>query len=219
MQIPIYEGVLKAQHHLATENQKLFKKFNVFVVGLMGSPGAGKTSILEKTIPALQKIGKKTAVLVGDIATTRDAERVSKFNIPCAQLTTGGACHLEAQIIAKAVQDFDLSGIDFLFIENVGNLVCPASYPLGEHIRAIVLSVTEGDDKVEKYPATFQKAQCVIMNKMDFLHMQPYNQSKVIDELISLNKDINIFNTSCANGDGIDKWVTFLLELKKNGAA
>ncbi len=210
MQVPIYENILKSNDYLAEENQHLFNRERVFVVGILGSPGAGKTTLLEKTISALKNVNLRPAVLVGDLATSRDAERIQQHGIPCAQLTTGGACHLEAQQVNKALKDFDLKTIDILFIENVGNLVCPTGFKLGEHIRTVVFSIPEGDEKVEKYPATFQKADCIILNKIDYLKLQSFDVEKPKREAYALNPNLVWINCSCATGEGIEEWINYL---------
>jgi hydrogenase nickel incorporation protein HypB len=210
LQIQIYENILKSNDYLAEENQTLFNKKNIFAVGILGSPGAGKTSLLEKSVAELGKNNLRPAVLVGDLATSRDAERLQQYDIQCAQITTGGACHLEAQQVNKALKDFDLSQIDILFIENVGNLVCPTGFKLGEHLRTVVFSVPEGDEKVIKYPGTFQKADCIILNKIDYLENQEFDVEKPKREALTLNPNIVWLNCSCRTGQGIDEWINYL---------
>jgi len=214
-EVPVFERILKANDYIAQGNRKLFDEKKVFVSGLIGSPGAGKTALLESTVPILLKRGLQPAVLVGDIATTRDAERIKKFNIPSIQLTTGGACHLEAQQIHEAVQTLDLDNIDYLFIENVGNLVCPSSYDLGEHLRVVMLSVPEGDDKVEKYMPTFRRAQLVILNKIDLLASLDFEVAKVKQEARALQPNVEWLELSCKSGEGMEAWID-LLEQKRN---
>ncbi len=216
MQIPIYENILKSNDYLAEENQHLFNRQRLFVVGILGSPGAGKTTLLEKSVAALKQMNLRPAVLVGDLATSRDAERIQQYDIPCAQLTTGGACHLEAQQVNKALKDFDLGQLDILFIENVGNLVCPTGFKLGEHIRAVVFSVPEGDEKVEKYPATFKKADCIILNKIDYLNLQEFDVEKPKREALALNPNLVWLNCSCSTGEGIDEWINYLKTSRQN---
>ncbi len=215
-QVPVYERLTKANDFIADENSRRFNEFNVYVCGLISSPGAGKTTLLERTIEKLQARGFSCAVLVGDIATTRDAERLHKFNIPAMQLTTGGGCHLEAQQVSRAIEDLDLEKIDYLFIENVGNLVCPSSYVLGEDIRVVMLSVPEGDDKVEKYPTTFRRADVVMLNKIDLLQHLPFDRDKVLREMRTLNSEAVVLELSAANGDGLEQWLDLL---EKNKAA
>ena len=214
MDVILYEKILKVNDYLANENSHLFGEHNVLAVGVLGSPGAGKTTLVEKSIESLLAVNVRPAVLVGDLATTRDAERIQKFGIPCAQLTTSGACHLEAQQIGEALRNLKLSEIDVLFIENVGNLVCPTAYHLGERIRTVILSVPEGDDKVEKYPATFKKADCIVLNKIDYLQIQPFDVEKVRGEAKTLNPEAVWFQVSCVTGEGIEEWIRYLLDLK-----
>lgn len=214
-EVQVFERILKANDYIAEGNQKLFDEKNVFVCGIIGSPGTGKTALLERTVAVLQEKGLRTAVLVGDIATTRDAERLKKFNIPSIQLTTGGACHLEAQQVHEAVQSLNLDEIDYLFIENVGNLICPASYDLGEHMRIVMLSVPEGDDKVEKYMSTFRRAQLVMLNKIDLLSSLDFDIEKVKKEAKALQPAVEWLQVSCKSGEGIESWIE-LLETKRN---
>jgi hydrogenase nickel incorporation protein HypB len=209
-EVPVFERILKANDYIAEENQKLFNEKHVFVCGIIGSPGTGKTALLERTVPILKEKGQHTAVLVGDIATTRDAERLKKFNIPSIQLTTGGACHLEAQQVHEAVKALNLDEIDFLFIENVGNLICPSSYDLGEHLRIVMLSVPEGDDKVEKYMSTFRRAQLVILNKIDLLNSLEFDVEKVKQEAKALQPNVEWMELSCKSGEGIETWIKLL---------
>lgn len=223
-QIPVYERILKANDFIAEENRRLFVQKKVCVISLMSSPGAGKTSLLERTAERLLEKKLRMAVLVGDLATTRDAERLSKYPIPAVQLTTGGACHLEAQQIAQAVKDMDLDGLDFLFIENVGNLVCPASYDLGESSRVVMLSVPEGDDKPQKYPTAFRRSQLLILNKIDLLPYLSYDVGKVFAEATALNPRLQTLSLSCTSGEGLDGWIEYLeaqrvaMQARENGA-
>ena len=212
--VTVYEKILKVNDYLAQANHLLFDTNRVFTLSIIGSPGAGKTLLLEKTVKELLEQNYQCAVLVGDIATTRDAERLYKFGIPAIQLTTGGACHLEAQQIQEAVNDLKLQEIDFLFIENVGNLVCPSSYDLGEHLRIVLTSVPEGDDKIEKYPSTYKKADVVILNKIDYIDKN-FNIDKVKKDLGILAPNCHWFELSCYTGTGIDTWINFLIEQKK----
>lgn len=215
MKVDLYEKILKVNDYLAEKNRELFAAENVTAIGLLGSPGAGKTALVERTVAELKNRGIRPAVLVGDLATTRDAERIEPYDIPCAQLTTDGACHLEAQQISQAVADFDLKNLDILIIENVGNLVCPSTYPLGEEFRAVVLSIPEGDDKIEKYPSTFIKTNGIIINKMDLYQPGAYDLEKARRDARTLNRDAAWFELSCATGEGIDAWVDFLLDLRR----
>ncbi len=213
-QVQVYEKILKANDYVAQQNRQLFDRAKVTVVGLLGGPGSGKTSLLERTLEKLSGEGQKAAVLVGDLATARDAERLGRFEVEAVQLTTGGACHLEAQQVHEALQGMDLEDLDFLFIENVGNLVCPASYDLGEHARVVLLSVPEGDDKVAKYPSIVRRAQALVLNKIDLLGAMDFDEGRVWNDAKVLNPDMRFLRLSCRTGEGLDAWLAYLDELR-----
>ena len=213
-EVPVYEKILKANDYVAQQNRRLFDEAGVTAVGLLGGPGCGKTSLLERTLERLAENGHRAAVLVGDLATARDAERLGRFEVEAVQLTTGGACHLEAQQVHEVLQDMTLDGLDFLFVENVGNLVCPASYDLGEHARVVLLSVPEGDDKVAKYPSIVRRAQALVLNKIDLLGAIEYNEQRVWDDARALNPDMRFLRLSCRTGEGLDDWLRYLDELR-----
>ncbi|MBI3599686.1 MAG: hydrogenase nickel incorporation protein HypB [Nitrospinae bacterium] len=209
MQIKVVSNILKANENIAEDNRRVFKEKGLFVINLISSPGAGKTSLLEKTIKACNaeiSIG----VIEGDIATTRDAERIEKTGARVIQINTNGACHLDSNMIRTALQDFSLNGLDLLFIENVGNLVCPANFHLGEDIKAVVLSAAEGDDKPKKYPGIFREAKVLVINKTDLLPYTDCSIDKIKKESLEINPDLNIFEVSCRTGDGLDRWCNWV---------
>src|SRR3989338_5733714 len=221
MKIKVVSNILKANDSIAEENRGLFKGNGLFVINLISSPGAGKTSLLEKTIPLLSsphsKGGKwggiSIGVIEGDIATTRDAERIEKTGARVIQINTNGACHLDSNMIRTSLRDFPLNGLDILFIENVGNLVCPANFNLGEDVKAVILSITEGDDKPKKYPGIFREAKVLIINKTDLLPYTDCSIDKIKKESLEINPDLNIFEVSCRSGEGFDEWCNYIVSL------
>ncbi len=211
MEIKILESVLERNNKIAAENAKTFKENGVFVLNLMASPGAGKTSFIIKTIQGMQG-SFKLGVIEGDIASKVDAEKVQETGVPVIQINTGGACHLDSIMIQKALPHFDLKNLDLLIIENVGNLVCPAEFILGENLKVIILSVPEGDDKPLKYPLMFSESDVIILNKIDLLGLTDFSLERVYQNIKGLRKDIKIFEVSCKTGDGIEDWLTWLKE-------
>lgn len=210
MKIKVTTKILDANERIAEENKKMFKDSGVYVINLMSSPGAGKTSLLEKTIIALKdKI--KVGVIEGDITGTNDAERIDRLGVPVVQINTEGACHLDANMIADAAKDLPLKEIDLLFIENVGNLVCPAEFKVGEDIKVMILSLTEGDDKPLKYPLMFQESSVLIINKVDLKDLLDVSIDKIKKDAQFLNPKIKIFEVSCKTGQGIEEWTNWLL--------
>jgi len=209
MKINVMQDVLQANDRIAGENRQLFNKNHNLVLNLMSSPGAGKTSLLEKTAEKLS--GKlRLGVVVGDIETTRDADRISKFNIPAVQLTTGTACHLDANMVASALPHLKLNAIDILVVENVGNLVCPAEFIIGEDFKIMILSVTEGDEKPLKYPLMFRESALMLINKMDLLQYTNFNLAEARANARKINPAIDIIEISCTKGTGLDEWVSWL---------
>lgn len=212
MKLKVASKILDANERIAKENRRLFDDAGVYVVNLMSSPGAGKTSLLESTIKRLA--GKiKIGVIEGDITGTDDAIRIEKLNIPVVQINTGGACHLDANMINEVLNDLPLKGLDMLFIENVGNLVCPAEFNIGEDIKVMILSLTEGDDKPLKYPLMFQESSALIINKIDLKQFLNANVDKIRKDAISLNPSIKVFEVSCKTGEGIEDWIKWLQTL------
>ena len=215
--ITVEQKVLKKNDDVAAELKARFDKAGVFVVNLMSSPGSGKTSLLERTLkivsPALS-----VGVVEGDIQTNLDAERIAQYNIPVTQIITNGTCHLEAKMIDEAINKMPLNDLDILFIENVGNLVCPSSYYLGEHARVVIMSTTEGEDKPLKYPAMFLKSCVLLLNKTDLLPYLKFNIETAKKFALKINPDLKIFETSCYTNHGILEWCEWLtneLKLKR----
>jgi hydrogenase nickel incorporation protein HypB len=208
-QIDLQQDILSANETVAEENRELFSQKGIFVLNLMSSPGAGKTTLLERTIELLKNTFN-LGVIEGDIATTYDAERISSHGIPVTQINTGGACHLESTMIKKALHEFNLESLDLLIIENVGNLVCPAEFRLGEDAKVMVLSVTEGEDKPLKYPLMFRLANALIINKIDLLPYTNCRIEKIIEDVNSLNPNLTVFETSCTQKTGLDAWKAWL---------
>lgn len=198
----IGEKVLKNNDFIASKNRKLLNEKGVFTINLLGSPGSGKTSILEQIIK-LTKEKINMAVIEGDLYTTKDAERIEKQGIDVVQVNTGGACHLDASMVEEALKEININDLNFLIIENVGNLVCPASFDLSENIKVTVMSITEGNDKPLKYPAMFQRSKALILNKMDMIKLTNFDMNEFYRDVKSINEDIKIFEVSCATGEGI----------------
>ena len=207
--IKIKRKILKKNEEQAKRLRDLLKKNEIFTINLLGSPGAGKTSILEKVIKRFIP-GKKIAVIEGDLYTDRDAERLEKYGVQVVQVNTGGACHLEANMVRKAVNKLNLNKIKLLVIENVGNLVCTASYDLGEDIKITVLSVPEGSDKLLKYPQIFHKAEVMVINKIDLIEHTNFNIKDIKNDLKQMNKNIQIFKVSCKTGEGVNELCNYL---------
>ncbi len=207
MKVHMEQEILRENEKQAEENRALFN--NLLVVNLIGSPGCGKTTLLEPTAAALS--GEvRMAVIEGDIYTTKDAERIEKLGLGVVQVNTAGGCHLSAEITAKAAHDLDLAHLDILFIENVGNLVCPAEFDLGEDCKVAVLSTVEGDDKPAKYPLLFREAGAVLLNKCDLLPYTNFNMDSARSDIRGLNADAPIFELSAAKGEGLEPWLNWL---------
>lgn len=210
MKIDVMQDVLQANDRIAAANRQLFKEKHNLVLNLMSSPGAGKTSLLEKT--AERVAGKlRLGVIVGDIETTRDADRISKFNIPAIQLTTGTECHLDANMVSSALPHMELDKIDVLVIENVGNLVCPAEFIVGEDFKIMILSVPEGDEKPLKYPLMFHESALMLINKIDLIQYTNFSVKEARANARKINPNIDIIEISCTNGVGLDEWVSWLM--------
>ncbi len=208
MKVKVVSRILEANERIAEENRRLFKRHGLFVVNLMSAPGAGKTSILERTIERLK--GIRIGVIEGDIAGTDDAERISRLNVPVVQINTGGACHLDANMINEVLPEMPFNEIDVLIIENVGNLVCPAEFNVGEDIKVMLLSVTEGHDKPLKYPLMFRESKALLINKIDLLPYIDVDINKIKKDALSINPAISIFEVSCKTGEGIEGWAQWL---------
>ena len=216
-QIPVVRDILEANERIAAENRRIFDENMVFVINLMSSPGAGKTSLLERTIDTLS--GEiQMGVIEGDIQSSVDAERVAKKGVPAVQINTDGACHLDGNMIQGAFGHLDLKSIDLLIVENVGNLVCPAEFKMGEDHKVMILSVTEGDDKPEKYPLMFHESSVLLVNKIDLLPHIDCSIEKIKKVSLGINPNLEIFDISCKTGEGIDLWAEWLLSRIKRKA-
>ncbi len=214
MEISVVRNVLEANEQVAAELREVFNKHNILVLNLISSPGAGKTSVLERTLTDLK--GEFTmAVIEGDLQTDNDARRVAATGAKAVQINTDGGCHLDSKMIRDTLASFDLESIDILFIENVGNLVCPVEFDCGEHAKVALLSVTEGDDKPEKYPLLFNLSQAMILNKIDLLPYVDFDVARAREFSTKLNKDLPIFELSCRNGEGLDAWYDWLRNARK----
>lgn len=209
MEIKVIKNILGENDRFAAENRAMFAEKGVFVVNFMGSPGAGKTSVLEKTMEQL-KGELSMAVIEGDLFTSKDAERIDRHGVPVIQINTAGGCHLDANMVQKTVREMDLSALDLLVVENVGNLVCPAEFALGEDARAVVLSVTEGDDKPMKYPLMFKESEIALINKIDLAPYCNFNCASAKEDISMLHPGIEITELSCTTGEGVGVWCDWL---------
>ncbi len=208
--ITIAQNILAANDTTAQDVQQLLATHSIRTINLMSSPGAGKTTLLERTIERLHgqlEIG----VIEGDIETGNDAERIEAAGAETVQINTRGACHLEAHMVRDALEEINLTGMRLLFIENIGNLVCPAAWNLGEDIRIVMVSTTEGDDKPAKYPQMFAVSQVMVVNKIDLLPYVDYALEKVRRQALAINPNLRIFEVSCRTGEGLDVWCEWLM--------
>ena len=212
--ITIERKVLQRNDEIAEENRKLFKGKNVLVINLLSSPGSGKTSIIEKTLENYN--GKvNISIITGDVQTANDEKRIDKFHVPVVQLITSGSCHLNSTMVRNAIKKLELDSTGILIIENVGNLVCPSNFDLGEDKRVVVFSTTEGTDKPLKYPSMFHNANVVIINKIDLLPYTDFSLDEAKENVYQLNPKAVIFETSCTTGEGIGAWCEWLLNKAK----
>jgi hydrogenase nickel incorporation protein HypB len=207
--VQLERKVLSENNRIAAELRERFAAHNILCLNLISSPGSGKTSLLERTLESFTP-HERVAVLTGDIQTENDAKRLGRFGFPVKQITTGGTCHLDARMVEKALLDWRLEDIDLLLIENVGNLVCPSSYDLGEAAKLVVLSVTEGEDKPLKYPSIFFKSELLILNKIDLLPYVPFDIAAAEQNSRSVHHDMDIIRVSCQTRDGLTEWLTWL---------
>lgn len=215
MKIEVMENIFDENDRTADDLRAIFVDKNVFVINLMGSPGSGKTSLLEKTLGSIaQKFS--VAVIEGDLFTARDAARIDRINVPVIQINTVGGCHLDAPMIKKTIESLDLDALDVLIIENVGNLVCPASFDLGETVKVTVLSITEGDDKPLKYPLIFKESSAVLLNKIDLLEHTNFDLESARNDLKSINPSVEIIETSCTKDSGLQRWCDWLEKAIRN---
>ncbi len=216
MKVNIVEEILSANDQIAADNQRTFDEKGILVINLMASPGAGKTSLILRTIEALQ--GRlRLGVIEGDIASRVDADKVAAAGVPVVQINTGGTCHLDAPMVRQALADLPLDDIDLLFVENVGNLVCPTGFRLGEHTQVMIASIPEGDDKPYKYPAMFTQVDALVINKTDLLPYLDFDLNTFRQVVTGLNADVRIFEVSCKTGEGMEQWAEWLIELDEMG--
>lgn len=209
MKVSVVKNILAANDRIAQENRAIFDEKNLLVFNLMSSPGAGKTSLLEKTIVAL-KDQLNVGVIEGDIQSTQDAERIAATGAPAVQINTGGACHLDGNMIRDTFHEFDFDALDLLVVENVGNLVCPAEFKVGEDFKVMILSVTEGEDKPAKYPLMFRESKALLINKIDLLPYVDCSVERIREESLKVNPDLVIFEVSCKTEEGLDAWYDWI---------
>jgi len=207
--ITIERKILEKNDEIARRNRKLFSDRGLTVLNLVSSPGAGKTTLLERTIEELRGI-VRMAVVEGDVQTDLDARRIGKWDIPVVQVVTNGGCHLDAGLVSDAVEKMDMHGAQVLFVENVGNLVCPANFDLGEQLKVVVASVTEGEDKPLKYPALFRNSSVLVINKIDLLPYINTSLAELRANALKINPHLKVFEISCTNGSGIREWCSWL---------
>ncbi len=215
MEIKVLKNVLDKNMDQAEENRRMLDKHGIVMLNFISSPGAGKTTILEKTLPVITKT-MRTGVIEGDAYTSKDSERLQQFDVPIVQINTEGACHLDSASISSAFEQFDPDSLDLILVENVGNLICPASFDLGESYRIAVISTTEGDDKPSKYPMLFRQAKAVILNKIDLLPYVKFDRDNFLRDLNDLNPVVEYFEISATQGTGIDKWLDWLLHTSRS---
>lgn len=212
MEIKVMKSVMQENQNKAEEIRNLLIEKNIKMLNLIGSPGSGKTSLLEKTLDKL-KDRYKIGIIEGDCATDKDAKRLAKFDVPVILINTGSGCYIPSISINNALKELNLEELDIIFVENVGNLVCPAHFDIGEYGKIAVVSVTEGDDKPSKYPLLFQESKAVVLNKIDLLKYTNFNKSIFIDDLKKIKKDLKIIEISCEKNIGLDNWIRFIDEL------
>jgi hydrogenase nickel incorporation protein HypB len=210
--VSMLTDILEANDVIAAQNRQVFDRYKILALNLMSSPGAGKTTVLEKTVEKLK--GRfRFAVIEGDVATSNDARRLAKYKIPVVQITTetfGGACHLDANMVQRAMQKIDMSKVDILFIENIGNLICPAEFDLGEHKKVIVLSLTEGEDKPSKYPVVFRTSNILLVNKIDLQSHLDLNMDLLLKNTKKINPKLATVKLSAKTGEGLAGWTNWL---------
>lgn len=211
MQINVMTNILDKNDQIASEVYERLSAAGIFVVNLMGSPGCGKTSLLENTIIGL-KDEISMAVIEGDLFTSKDADRIKQHGVPVVQINTGGGCHLDADMVNSVLDSLDLQALDLIVIENVGNLVCPAEFNIGEDVKVTVLSITEGEDKPLKYPLIFKQASAVILNKVDLLPYTSFDMQAAIKDITGINPNAVLVQTSCQTGAGLPQWHDWLKE-------
>jgi len=208
-QVTLETGIMEANEQLAAHNREHWDAQGISVINLMSAPGAGKTSVLEQTILRIRD-DYRLGVIEGDLMTTMDADRISALDVPAYQITTGTVCHLDARMVHNALDNFDIGGIDLLFIENVGNLVCPAEFNLGEHLKIMVYSVVEGAEKPRKYPVMFHESAVVLLNKIDLLPYSGVSLEELERNVLAVSPEAIVFPVSCRTGEGFDAWTEWL---------
>jgi hydrogenase nickel incorporation protein HypB len=215
--VQLRQGILKKNDELARGLRGQFEAAGTFVLNLVSSPGTGKTEFLQRTLRELINSGVKAAALVGDLETDNDARRIAASGAPVRQINTHGICHLEAEMVGKHLEGWNLAEIDYLFIENVGNLVCPSSYDLGENIRVALLSVTEGEDKPLKYPTLYNSADVAVITKIDIAEVVGFDREAALRNMNEIRPGIRIFETSAKTGEGMAEWLAYLAPFRRAG--
>lgn len=214
MKVSVVQGILSANDQLAAQNHDLLREHNICVINVMASPGSGKTSLILRTLEGLadrQRVG----VIEGDIASTVDADKVAARGIPVVQINTGGQCHLDAPMMRNAVGQLPLDQLDLILVENVGNLICPVDFKLGEDLNVVIASVPEGDDKPYKYPGIFLAVDAVVINKVDLLPYVHFDMAGFRKLVSGMNPDVRLFEVSCETGQGISEWVAWIVEQRE----
>ena len=215
--LTVERQILKKNDEIAAENRRLFQEHSILVLNLLSSPGSGKTTLLEKTLEALSPT-HRIAVVEGDVQTDNDARRIAQFGVPVVQVVTRGGCHLEAALVQEAIQKIPLPDVEILFIENVGNLVCPANYDLGEDAKIVIMSVTEGEDKPLKYPPMFRVAQLCIFNKIDLLPYVDFQLEKSKEYAQHINPQLAFLEVSAKTGEGMSRWFQWVEDARQKKA-
>jgi hydrogenase nickel incorporation protein HypB len=206
--IPVVEKITKANDQIARLNRELLDAHGVLGLNLLASPGAGKTSLIERTLPRLRDL--RVGVVDGDLATSLDAERAAAAGAVSVQINTGGACHLDASMVRDALAQLPLADLDVVLVENVGNLICPASFALGTHANVLVASIPEGDDKPFKYPTMYRGVDLLLVNKMDLLPHVPFDMEKFKQGVAALNENVQSMKLSCLTGEGVESWIEWI---------
>ena len=213
--VDVKQGILSKNDRLARKLRQRFEEAGVYVLNMVSSPGTGKTELLQRTLKELSEAGYKVAALGGDLQTDNDAKRLQKSGVPVRQITTSGLCHLEAQMVEEHLADWNLADYDFLFVENVGNLVCPSSFDLGEQLRIALLSVTEGEDKPLKYPPIFSSAHVAVITKADLAEACEFQAESAYENLQSVHPNITVLTTSARTGLGFLEWLDYLTQQRR----
>ena len=209
MEVQVMQDILGKNDRIASENQALFADKKIFVLNLLGSPGSGKTTLLEHTMAVL-KDEIPMAVIEGDLFTSKDADRIAKYDVPVIQINTSGGCHLDAPMVQKVLPQLDLDKLELLIVENVGNLVCPAEFNIGEDAKGVVLSITEGDDKPMKYPLVFKESSIVVLNKVDILPYTNFDMASAREDIRTLHPGVEIVEAASVKDEGLDGWFDWL---------